>query len=61
VVSGVAVEGVRVSVGATAIPLDAQYRFRGEVPVAPGDRSIAIRIAHPTRGVDYYLRKIGGT
>ncbi len=61
VVSGVAVEGVRVSVGATSIPLDAQYRFRGEVPVAPGDRSIAIRIAHPTRGVDYYLRKVGGT
>jgi hypothetical protein len=61
VVSGVAVEGVRVSVGAIAIPLDGQYRFRGEVPVSPGDRSIAIRIAHPTRGVDYYLRRIGGT
>jgi hypothetical protein len=61
VVSGVAVEGVRVSVGAIAIPLDAQYRFRGEVPVSPGDRSIAIRIAHPTRGVDYYLRRVGGT
>ncbi len=61
VVSGVAVEGVRVSVGATAIPLDAQYRFRGEVAVSPGDRFIAIRIAHPTRGVDYYLRRIGGT
>ena len=61
VVSGVAVEGVHVSVGAMTIPLDAQYRFRGEVPVAPGDKSIAIRIAHPTRGVDYYLRRIGGT
>jgi hypothetical protein len=61
VVSGVAVEGVHVSVGATTIPLDAQYRFRGEVPVAPGDRSIAIRIQHPTRGVDYYLRRIGGS
>ena len=49
------------SVGAPAIPLDAQYRFRGEVAVSPGDRFIAIRIAHPTRGVDYYLRRIGGT
>ena len=60
-VSGVAVEGVHVSVGDTDIPLDAQYRFRGEVPVSPGDRSIAIRIAHPTRGVHYYLRRIGGS
>jgi hypothetical protein len=61
VVSGVAVEGVHVSVGTITIPLDAQYRFRGEVPVAPGDRSIAIRIQHPTRGVDYYLRRVGGS
>jgi hypothetical protein len=60
-VSGVAVEGVVVSVGDTSIPLDAQYRFRGDVPVAPGARSIAIRIAHPTRGVHYYLRSVGGT
>jgi hypothetical protein len=60
-VSGVAVEGVTVSVGDTAIPLDAQYRFRGDVPVTPGARSIAIRIAHPTRGVHYYLRSVGGT
>jgi hypothetical protein len=29
--------------------------------VAPGDRSIAIRIAHPARGVQYYLRRIGGS
>jgi hypothetical protein len=61
VVSGVAVEGVTVSVGDTPIPLDAQFRFRGDVPVAPGSRSIAIRIAHPTRGVHYYLRSVGGT
>ncbi len=60
-VSGVAIEGARVSVGDTPIPLDAQYRFRGEVAVDPGDRSIAIRIAHPARGVQYYLRRIGGT
>jgi hypothetical protein len=61
VVSGVAVEGARVSVGDTPIALDAQYRFKGEVPVGPGDHSIAIRIAHPARGVQYYLRRIGGT
>jgi hypothetical protein len=61
VVSGVALEGAKVSVGDLAIPLDAQYRFRGEVPVAPGARSIAIRIAHPAGGVHYYLRRIGGT
>jgi hypothetical protein len=61
VVSGVAIEGARVSVGDTPIALDAQYRFKGEVPVAPGDHSIAIRIAHPARGVQYYLRRIGGS
>ena len=33
-VSGVAVEGVKVSVGDTAIPLDAQYRFRGGARLA---------------------------
>jgi hypothetical protein len=61
VVSGVAIEGARVSVGDTPIALDAQYRFKGEISVAPGDRSIAIRIAHPARGVQYYLRRIGGS
>jgi hypothetical protein len=61
VVSGVAIEGARVSVGETPIALDAQFRFHGEVPVAPGDRSIAIRIAHPAHGVQYYLRRVGGT
>ncbi|HEX3769969.1 MAG TPA: hypothetical protein VHV30_03855 [Polyangiaceae bacterium] len=60
-VSGVAVEGVTVSVGDTLIPLDGQYRFKGDVPVPPGARSIAIRIAHPTRGVHYYLRSVGGS
>lgn len=60
-VSGVAIEGATVSVAETALPLDPQLRFDGDVPGPPaGDRSLAIRIAHPAHGVHYYLRMIGG-
>jgi hypothetical protein len=62
-VAGNAVEGAAVSVEGVAIPLDAAFRFKGDVP-APGgehkDRSVAVRIAHPTHGVHYYLRTLGG-
>jgi hypothetical protein len=62
-VAGIAVEGASVSVDGVAIPLDTAFRFRGDVPAPPAehrDRSIAVRIAHPTHGVHYYLRTIGG-
>jgi hypothetical protein len=62
-VAGVAVEGAAVSVDGVAIPLDPAFRFRGDVPAPTGekrDRSIAVRIAHPSHGVHYYLRTIGG-
>jgi len=61
-VAGIAVEGAQVSVNGVAVQLDPEFRFRGDVPAPTtgGDRSIAIRIAHPLRGVHYYLRTLGG-
>jgi hypothetical protein len=62
-VAGVAVEGASISVDGTPIPLDSAFRFKGEVTAgagSPPNRSIAVRIAVPSRGVHYYLRTIGG-
>jgi hypothetical protein len=59
-VAGIAIEGAQVSVDGVAVQMDPEFRFRGDVPAPPGDRSIAIRIAHPLRGVHYYLRTLGG-
>jgi len=58
-VAGVAVEGASVSVDGAAIALDQDYRFRADVPAPSGDKALAIRISHPSRGVHYYLRVIG--
>jgi hypothetical protein len=59
-VAGIALEGASVSVNGVAVQMDPEFRFRGDVPAPAGDRSIAIRIAHPLRGVHYYLRTLGG-
>jgi hypothetical protein len=62
-VAGVAVDGATVSVDGAPMPLDSALRFRGDVAAGvgtPPNRSIAVRIAHPSRGVHYYLRTIGG-
>ncbi len=59
-VSGIAIEGASVSVNGVPVQLDPEFRFRGDVSPPAGDRSIAIRIAHPLRGVHYYLRSFGG-
>lgn len=58
-VSGVAVEGASVSVDGRDLPLDGQARFGGDVPLSTTDDALAVRIAHPQRGVHYYLRRIG--
>jgi hypothetical protein len=56
-VAGVAQQGWGVAVGRTELPLDAAYRFSGDV-VAPADRdSLAVRLRHPRRGVHFYLRR----
>jgi len=58
-VAGVATEGAKVSVSGVDLPLDAQYRFRGQASARAGEASLAIRIAHPKHGVHYYLRRLG--
>jgi hypothetical protein len=55
--AGMALPGWTVSVAGRDLAQDAQQRFSGEVG-APGDASaLAIRFAHPQRGVHYYLRR----
>jgi hypothetical protein len=59
-VSGVAAEGSQVSVSGVSIPVDAQGRFSGDVAGPPADHAvIAVRIAHPVRGVHYFIRTFG--
>jgi hypothetical protein len=58
VVAGAALARSEVSVGEQSFGLDAQGRFRGEVPVLPGQESLAVRVRHPQAGLHYYLRRI---
>jgi hypothetical protein len=57
-VAGVALPSSTVTAGGARLSLDGQNRFRGDVP-AGSDGTLVIRIAHPVRGVHYYLRRIG--
>ena len=59
-ISGVAGEGATVTVGGAALATDRNGRFSGESAPTGGERCIAIRVAHPQRGVHYYLRCGGG-
>src|SRR5581483_1077060 len=57
-VAGVAIEGASISVDGAPLPLDSAFRFRGDVTAGSGDppnRSLAVRISHPSHGVNYYL------
>jgi len=55
--AGTALPGWAVSVAGRDLAQDGQQRFSGEVS-APADASaLAIRFAHPQRGVHYYLRR----
>ena len=56
-VQGVALSGWQVSVGGQEIPLDEQARFEARVSVPPERLGLAIRMAHPSRGVQYYVRR----
>jgi hypothetical protein len=59
-VEGAALDGASVSAGGHALSMDGQHRFNGDVAVGGEDACLAIRIAHPQRGVHYYLRCGGG-
>jgi len=54
-VEGAVIEEWTVSVGSRDLPLDKHRRFSADVAPEPGQDAIAIRIAHPKRGVHYYL------
>jgi ferric-dicitrate binding protein FerR (iron transport regulator) len=56
-VSGVALEGWKISAGGKAFPLDDQLRFSGEAVAPTGQRALAIEFIHPRRGLHYYLRR----
>jgi hypothetical protein len=59
-VSGLALEGWKISVGGRALPLDDQLRFSGEVTAPAGERALAVLFENPHRGVHYYLRRSAG-
>jgi hypothetical protein len=60
-VAGTTLPGSRVTVDDVGLPLDAQGRFRAEIPLPAADRrALAIRIEHRRTGVHYYLRRLAG-
>jgi hypothetical protein len=58
-VSGLALDGWKISAGGKALPLDDQLRFAGEVTAPAGERALAVQFENPHRGVHYYLRRAG--
>jgi hypothetical protein len=57
VVAGTALMRSDVSVDGLPVLLDAQGRFRIEVPAAEARDGLAVRVSHPITGVHYYLRR----
>ena len=57
VVSGVAIEGWRVSVRGVSLPLDRQQRFSAPIARARDENGIAIQFSHPNHGVHLYVRR----
>jgi ferric-dicitrate binding protein FerR (iron transport regulator) len=58
-VSGIALDGWKISASGKALPLDDQLRFSGEVTAPAGERALAVLFENPHRGVHYYLRRAG--
>lgn len=56
-VAGMALPGWTVSVAGRELAQDGQQRFTAEVATPADASSLAIRFAHPQRGVHYYLRR----
>jgi hypothetical protein len=56
-VSGVALAGWTVTAGSRAMDLDGQRRFSGRVTVPSAQDALALRLSHPRRGVQYYVRR----
>lgn len=58
VLLGVAQPGWRVEVGDQEVVQDAQRRFRQPLAASAGERAVAVRLVHPTRGTHVYLRRV---
>jgi hypothetical protein len=57
-VAGAALLRSDVSVNGVRVDLDAQGRFRLDVPFKPGQSAVVVRVSHPVTGVHYYLRRM---
>jgi hypothetical protein len=57
-VAGATLLRSEVSVDGQMIHIDDKGRFHAETAVVPGQRAVAVRIAHPESGVHYYLRRL---
>jgi hypothetical protein len=55
-IRGAVLPGWTASLEGVAIPIDAQRRFVAKVS-HPAGKALAIKMAHPVRGVHYYLRR----
>ena len=56
-VRGALMPGWTAAASGVEIPVDKQRRFVGKVDKPTGTSTLAIRLAHPQRGVHYYLRR----
>jgi hypothetical protein len=59
-VTGVALPGSKASIGERAIPLDKGGRFSVDIPLSPGQRTLAVRFKHEVHGIRYYIRRVAG-
>jgi hypothetical protein len=57
-VAGATLARSEVSVNGRPLRLDEHGRFSLETHVQPGQRAVAVRVAHPESGVHYYLRRL---
>lgn len=55
-VRGAALAGWTAKIDGVDVPMDGQHRFTAKVPPPEGG-ALAIRLAHPQRGIHYYLRR----
>lgn len=60
-VSGAVLPDTDVRAGGSALVVDPQLRFEGDVTVPTQTDALVIRFSHPRRGVHYYLRRVTGS
>lgn len=59
-IAGVALQGWTVRAAGKRLAVDRHGRFSGEVSVPAGQQGVAVRLSHPRRGVQYYVRRAKG-